>query len=311
MLWKQRFARGDSVVEIVEVGPRDGLQNEKQTLATETKVRYIERAVAAGLKRIEAVSFVHPGRVPQMADAEAVLAAIPRPGDVAYSGLVLNLRGLERALACDLDEITYVVVATDALSQANQGMSTAASLRVWEEIASAARQAGKRVTLTLAAAFGCPYTGLVDPARVAALAAEATDAAPADELCLADTIGAGRPSEVTTLFNLIRQRTPVKLRAHFHNTRNTGYANAVAALAAGVEALDASTGGIGGCPFAPGATGNIATEDLCYLLGRPTQEIAETGRWIAAQLGITAPSLLSRAPSHPPTPSPRPTHPRA
>jgi hydroxymethylglutaryl-CoA lyase len=285
------------MVEIVEVGPRDGLQNEREVLATEVKVRYIERAVASGLKRIEAVSFVHPGRVPQMADAEAVLASVPRGGGVRYSGLVLNLRGLDRALACSLDEITYVLVATDELSQANQGMTTAQSMRLWEEIAATARAAGKHVTLTIAAAFGCPYSGVVDPARVAALAA---DAAPPDELCLADTIGAGRPAEVSALFGLLPSDIP--LRAHFHNTRNTGYANAVAAIAAGVQALDASTGGIGGCPFAPGATGNIATEDLSYLLGLPFEHHAATGSWIASQLGIPTPALLSRAPHFPPPP---------
>ncbi len=287
------------MAEIVEVGPRDGLQNEREVLPTQTKVRYIERAVAAGLTRIEAVSFAHPQRVPQMADAEAVLASVPRLPSVSYSGLVLNQRGLDRALACQLDEVNYVLVATDALSQRNQGMSSAESLQVWNGIAAAARQAGTKVTLTIAAAFGCPYTGRVAPERVAALLA---DAAPADEICLADTIGAGRPPEVSHLTGLVKAHTDVRLRAHFHNTRNTGYANALAALAAGVSALDASTGGIGGCPFAPGATGNIATEDLLYLLGedpRRVAAIASTGAWIAAELGISAPALLGRAPRYP------------
>ncbi len=296
-------------MEIVEVGPRDGLQNENTLLSTETKVAYLRRAIAAGLRRIEATAFAHPQRVPQMADAEAVLASAPRSPDVVYTALVLNERGLQRALACHLDEINYVLVATDEFSQRNQGMTTAASLAQWEKISAAARAAGLRATLTVAAAFGCPYTGEVPAQRVAALLA---DAAEADEICLADTIGVGVPVQVTSLVAAAAAAQPqAKLRAHFHNTRNTGYANAVAALAAGVTALDASLGGIGGCPFAPSATGNIATEDLAYLLhrsGTPTGVhlglAAETGLWIAGQLGIPAPALLGRTTPFPPTPLP-------
>ncbi|WP_203906303.1 hydroxymethylglutaryl-CoA lyase [Rhizocola hellebori] len=287
-------------MEIVEVGPRDGLQNEKALLPTSVKVAYLQRAVDAGLRRIEAAAFVHPARVPQMADAEAVLAAAPRPAGVVYTALVLNLRGMHRAAACDLAEINYVVVASDEFSQRNQGMTTAQSLAQWEQVCAAARSAGMRATLTIAAAFGCPYTGEVSPDHVAQLLAQA---APADEICLADTIGVGVPSQVEVLAQIARSAQPqASLRAHFHNTRNTGYANAVAAAANGITALDASLGGIGGCPFAPAATGNIATEDLAYLLNRSGQATgvdvtaaAQTGVWIADQLGITAPAQLGRA----------------
>jgi hydroxymethylglutaryl-CoA lyase len=302
-------------VEIVEVGPRDGLQNEKALLPTPVKVTYLRRAIAAGLRRIEATAFVHPARVPQMADAEAVLAAAPRPPGVFYTALVLNVRGMQRAAACDLDEINYVVVASDEFSQRNQGMTTVQSLSQWEQVRAAARDAGMRATLTVAAAFGCPYTGEVSAEHVSRLL---TDAAPADEICLADTIGVGVPAQVSALAAAARSAQPqAALRAHFHNTRNTGYANAVAALASGITALDASLGGIGGCPFAPAATGNIATEDLAYLLTRSGLDTgvdvtaaAQTGVWIAEQLGITAPAHLGRAGGFPgpPPPSPRMTN---
>lgn len=295
-------------MEIVEVGPRDGLQNEKALLPTPVKVDYITRAIAAGLRRIEAVAFAHPARVPQMADAEAVLAAVPRPAGVSYIGLVLNRRGLDRALAgAGVHEINYVLVATDEFSQRNQGMDTRWSLGQWAEVASAARAAGLRTTLTVAAAFGCPFSGEVPVERIRMLAGEAMAAQP-DEICLADTIGVGVPRQVAALVTAVRSVAPdVALRAHFHNTRNTGYANALAALEHGVSALDASIGGIGGCPFAPAATGNIATEDLAYLLGRSgvltgvdTASAAGTGTWIAEQLGVTAPAMLGRAGVFPP-----------
>ncbi|MDI1463098.1 hydroxymethylglutaryl-CoA lyase [Catellatospora sp. KI3] len=293
--------------QIVEVGPRDGLQNEKTLLPTAVKVEYITRAVAAGVRRIEAVAFAHPARVPQMADAEAVLAAVPRPAGVSYIGLVLNRRGLDRALAsAGVDEVNYVVVATDEFSQRNQGMDTRASLAQWAEVGAAARQAGLRTTLTIAAAFGCPFTGEVSTERVREIA-ELGLAGQPDEICLADTIGVGVPRQVAALASAVRPLAPdVALRAHFHNTRNTGYANAVAALEHGFGALDASTGGIGGCPFAPAATGNIATEDLAWLLERSGVDtgtdpalLAATGTWIADQLAITAPALLGRAGAFP------------
>jgi hydroxymethylglutaryl-CoA lyase len=291
-------------VEIVEVGPRDGLQNEKRVLPTSVKVDYVSRAIAAGLRRIEVTAFAHPGRVPQMADAEEVLRSVPRSPDVRYIALVLNGRGLDRALALESkrpDEINYVVVASDEFSRRNQGVSTIESLAAFRGVAARARDAGFFVTLTVAAAFGCPFSGAMPASRVREIAAEA---GPLDEICLADTIGVGVPGQVTELAGEVRSvAAGVPLRAHFHNTRNTGYANAVAAVSAGFVALDASLGGIGGCPFAPAATGNIATEDLAYLLNRSALKTgvdvtsaAEAGVWIGSQLGLTAvPAQLGRA----------------
>ncbi|MEU8243868.1 hydroxymethylglutaryl-CoA lyase [Actinoplanes missouriensis] len=292
-------------MEIVEVGPRDGLQNEKRVLPTAVKIAYVERAIAAGLRRIEVAAFARPDRVPQMADAADVLRSAPRPEGVRYVALVLNGRGLDRALALDEEarphEINYVVVASDEFSRRNQGMSTTDSLAAFREVAARAHDAGLFVTLTVAAAFGCPFSGPVPMSRVRDLVA---DAGPVDEICLADTIGVGVPPQVTELAGVVRPVAPgVPLRAHFHNTRNTGYANATAAVTAGFAALDASLGGIGGCPFAPAATGNIATEDLAYLLNRsglPTgvdvTSAAGTGAWIGEQLGLaTVPAQLGRA----------------
>ena len=289
-------------VEIVEVGPRDGLQNEPTVLATDTKVELINRAVAAGLRRIEAASFVNPKKVPQMADAEAVLKALPRRADVVYIGLVLNRRGLERALAAGCDEIGMVVAASDAFNQRNQGATTEQSVADWLEIAAAAQAAGVRTQVTLSTAFGCPFEGEVPPARVVELARRLAAARP-HEIALADTIGAAVPSQVGDLVRQVRAAVPdVPLRCHFHNTRNTGIANAYAAFEAGVRTLDASIGGIGGCPFAPAATGNIPTEDLVYMLARMGVEtgvdldaLIATSRWVETQLGRAVPGMLVKA----------------
>ena len=291
-----------STITICEVGPRDGLQNEKTLLSTELKLTLIERAIASGIRRIEATSFVHPQRVPQLADAEQVMAQVPRDRGVTYGGLVLNRRGFERAARAGVDEVNMVVIATDTFSERNQGMTVESSLRAWSEIATEAHAAGIPPSLTIAAAFGCPFEGEVSPDRVRAVVRQALDSGPA-EITLADTIGVGVPTQVTELVAAVRDLAPaVALRCHFHNTRNTGYANAVAAINAGVETLDASAGGIGGCPFAPAATGNIATEDLVYLLERmgigtgvELRAIAATGRWVGEQLGIEVPALLGRA----------------
>jgi hydroxymethylglutaryl-CoA lyase len=222
------------------------------------------------VRRIEAVSFVHPRRVPQMADAEAVAAGLPR-GAVSWIGLVLNERGLDRAIAAGVDEVNVVVVATDTFSSRNQGMSTSAAIGTWSRIASRARAAGLRTTVTVGAAFGCPFEGEVPLDRLRSVVARCAAAGP-DELALADTIGVGVPAQVRSLARLAAGEAPgIPLRWHFHNTRNTGYANALTAADLAGEAgvaLDASAGGIGGCPFAPDATGNIATEDLLYLLHR-------------------------------------------
>jgi hydroxymethylglutaryl-CoA lyase len=290
------------MVTIVDVSPRDGLQNEATLLDTATKVALIERLIAAGVRRIEATSFVHPQRVPQMADAEAVMAAVPRRDDVSYIGLVLNRRGLDRALVAGVDEVNAVVVASDTFNRRNQGVSTEESLAAWAAIAGLAHAAGVRASLTIAAAFGCPFEGEVPAERVIDLAARAMQAGP-DELAIADTIGVGVPRQVHELAaGILPLAGDVPLRIHLHNTRNTGYANAVAAVDAGFATLDASVGGIGGCPFAPNATGNIATEDLTYLLerqGEPTgldlDALREAGGFIARQLGSPAPALLGRA----------------
>ncbi len=252
-------------VQIVEVGPRDGLQNESVVVPTDRKVAYLEALVAAGHTRIEAVSFVHPDRVPPMADAEEVMRGAPRLSHVRYAGLVLNRRGLQRAVDAGVHEVNVVVVASDTFSRRNQGVGMAESLEMTEQIVADARSAGLPVTVTIAATFGCPFEGDVPVSRVVDIAERFGSV---DEIALADTIGVAVPADVTERLAAVREVTSAPLRCHFHNTRNTGYANALAAVDAGVSALDASSGGIGGCPFAPRATGNIATEDLQYLLGR-------------------------------------------
>ena len=291
---------------IVEVGPRDGLQNESTLVSTEAKIRFITRLADAGLTRIEVTSFVHPRRVPQMADAEAVMAGVPRRDTVSYSGLVLNERGLDRAIGSGVDEVNVVLVATETFSQRNQGMGIAESLRSFERIATRARDAGLRVSATIGAAFGCPFEGEVSTEQVTSLAQQA-DSLGAQEIAIADTIGVGVPKDVHRLASAIREVTDVQLRAHFHNTRNTGYANALAAIDAGIAALDASTGGIGGCPFAPNATGNIATEDLSYVLRRSGFEsgidlaaLVSIAEEIGNELGKGVPALLGRAGDFPP-----------
>lgn len=289
-------------VEIVEVSPRDGLQNEAVHVCTADKIALIERAIASGLRRIEATSFVHPRAVPQMADAEAVMAGVPRRADVSYSGLVLNRRGFDRAVAAGVDEVNCVVVASETFSLRNQRMSVADSVRIVRDIASDARAAGIKVSVTIATAFGCPFEGEVPDSAVLALAEQVADLG-VDEIALADTIGVGVPAQVARLVTVTAAAAPgVRLRGHFHNTRNTGYANAVAALDAGVTVLDSSIGGIGGCPFAPDATGNIATEDLVYLLersgiasGARLPELIEASDWLAGVLGAQVPGQLARA----------------
>ena len=295
-------------VTIVEVSPRDGLQNESVVLSTEAKVELIGRLVAAGARRVEAVSFAHPRLVPAMADAEAVMERVPRPDGVAYAGLVLNRRGLDRALGTGVDEVNVVVGVSDTFSRRNQNASTEESMQAAADVLDRARSGGLFATLTLATSFGCPFEGEVDPGRVVELAARGA-AAGAQELCLADTIGVGVPSQVRDLAGRVRDAvgdTP-PLRFHFHNTRNTGLANAVAAVELGAGVLDASAGGIGGCPFAPRATGNIATDDLVYLLERmgldtgfDLEALLPTAAFLADRLGHEVPALLPRAGPFPP-----------
>ena len=289
-------------IDIVEVGPRDGLQSEPEVLPTATKIEFIGRAVAAGLRRIEVTSFVNPKRVPQVADAEAVLAGLPLREGIHYIGLVLNRRGFERAAAAGCNEIGMAVMASDTFSQRNQGVTTAESIAAWLDIAAAAGAAGIRPQVTVSAAFGCPFEGEVPVQRVVDIARRVAEAAPF-EIALADTIGAGVPAQVLELVGRVREAVPgVALRCHFHNTRNTGIANAFAAVQAGVRTLDASLGGIGGCPFAPAATGNIPTEDLLYMLHRSgygtgvsLAAAIETGQWLQRQLGRPVPGMLVKA----------------
>lgn len=289
-------------IGIVEVGPRDGLQNETAAVSTAARIEFVRRAVDAGIRRIEVASFVNPKRVPQMADAEAILKALPRREGVRYIGLVLNRIGFDRAAAAGCEEIGMVVFTTDTFNRRNQGVSSAESMRTWREIAAAAQAAGIRAQLTISGAFGCPFEGEVAPARVVELAREAAEGAPF-ELALADTIGVGVPGQVTEIFGQVAAALPgLTLRGHFHNTRNTGLANAYAAVMAGAEVLDASLGGIGGCPFAPAATGNIPTEDLVYMLGRMGYQtgieldgVIAVARWIEQQLGHAVPGMLVKA----------------
>jgi hydroxymethylglutaryl-CoA lyase len=290
-------------VEVVEVALRDGLQNESVLVATEDKIRICGDLAAAGARRIEAVSFAHPRLVPAMADAEAVMANLERVPGVRYSGLVLNLRGLDRAIAAEMDEINVVVCASDTFSRRNQNMSTAEATQEAMKVVTAARTAGVFATVTVAAAFGCPFEGEVEVDAVGAVIDAAVQAG-ADEICLADTIGVGVPAQVEALIHRTRAIAgpDAPLRFHFHNTRNSGYANAWEAVRLGVTALDSSAGGIGGCPFAPAATGNIATEDLVYLLNRSSvstgldlARLVEVADELSGLLGKTLPSALLKA----------------
>jgi len=294
-------------VEIVEVAPRDGLQSEDVVLSTEAKVELIMRAVGAGVRRLEAVSFVNPKRVPQMADAEAVMAALPSRDDVTFIGLVLNRRGFQRAVEAGILEINVVAVATDTFATRNQGVTSEETLVTFEDVAAAALDAGVRPTMTLTASFGCPYEGEVPVARVVEMARRAA-AGGAAEIALADSIGVAAPVDVTRRFAAVRAALDgdghhgLPLRGHFHNTRNTGLANAWAAYEAGAVALDASLGGIGGCPFAPNATGNIPTEDLAYLLARSgvatgldLVRLTDAVVWLEVALGKSVPGLLAKA----------------
>ena len=289
-------------IEIVEVGPRDGLQNEKLALSVEQRLDLIGRLQGAGVRRMEAVSFVNPARVPQMAGAEEIMAALPA-GSFSRIGLVLNMRGWDRCVAAGCDEANVVVCATDGFGIRNQGASADEQV---EAMAAIARRrgvdGGPPISMTVSVAFGCPFEGEVDEGRVIAIVERAAEAG-IDEIALADTIGVADPWKVSRMVGKARTAAPqAKLRMHFHDTRNTGLANAAAAVDAGVDVLDASVGGLGGCPFAPAATGNIATEDLVYMLSRAGFEtglnlnaLIDTGRWISDVLGKAPPSALDRA----------------
>ncbi|OAO04309.1 hydroxymethylglutaryl-CoA lyase [Sphingomonadales bacterium EhC05] len=301
--------KSHTAVEILEVGPRDGLQNESEIISTVDKLGLIERMLDVGARRIEVASFVHPDRVPQMADAEAVISGLPDRDDVSYIGLCLNKRGVLRGLATregnkrGIDEAGCVVVASDTFGQKNQGQIIEQGIKENREMIRFAKAEGLKAQVTISAAFGCPFEGAVKPETVLHIAEEMAAEDPL-EIALADTIGVGVPAQVTDLFGRLRELLPdhIRMRAHFHDTRNTGIANAWAAVEAGVDTLDSSLGGLGGCPFAPNATGNIATEDLINLLNRSgvshdldlTKAIS-TNQWFENILGRPLPSLVARA----------------
>ncbi len=287
---------------ICDVGPRDGLQSDNVTLAPAVRTDFCRRLADAGLPRVEAASFVHPGRVPQMAGAEEVVEGLePRPG-VRWAGLVLNERGLERALGTTVDEIHLSYGVTDSFTRANQGMSAGEAAEAAERMIGAAHAAGRPVAATLSVAFGCPYEGEVDPGVVVEHAAR-LGAAGADEILLADTIGVGVPSQVRRLVPAVAAASPgARVGLHLHDTRGTGLANADAGLECGVSLFDASVAGLGGCPFAPGSTGNIATEDLVYMLERMNvatgidlDALLGVATWLESVLGRELPGRVLRA----------------
>jgi isopropylmalate/homocitrate/citramalate synthase len=282
-------------VVICDVGPRDGLQNETAVLEPAVRAELVNRLAATGLPRIEAASFVNPERVPQMAGAEDVVAAIERREGVAYAGLVLNEKGAERFAATQLDRLHFTLAATETFNKRNANAS------IDESLATLARlETDRPVSVSISVSFGCPFEGGVDPNRVLAIADRAV-AAGAAEVVFADTIGVGVPRQVERLVREGAQHLPA-VGGHFHNTRNTGFANAHAALEAGASVLDASVGGLGGCPFAPRATGNIATEDLVYLLegervetGVDLEALIGVSEWLEGVLGRTLPGQVYRA----------------
>jgi hydroxymethylglutaryl-CoA lyase len=295
-----------SNIEIVEVGPRDGLQNESVVFTTSQKLELIGRLLDAGVRRIEATSFVNPKLVPQMADADAVAAGLPRREDVIYIGLVLNKRGALRAIEAGMDELGAVCAASDGFAARNQGMTSDASLAMCCEVVRLAREHGRRAQITISTAFGCPFDGEVNPLRVVEMARAAAAVGPV-EIAVADTIGVASPGEVSTLVERVAAAIrPLPVRVHFHNTRNTGLANVWAAVQSGAKIVDASLGGIGGCPFAPRATGNVPTEDVVYMMqrsgyqtGLDLERLIASARWLAGAMGRDVPGMLSRAGAFP------------
>ena len=293
-------------IQIVEVGPRDGLQNEAVVLPPEDRAEFVRRLEANGVTRIEAASFVNPARVPQMAGAEEVIAALPAAQGRSRIGLVLNVRGWDRAVAAGVDEANVALSASDAFGLKNQGMDRAAQLAMLSQIAERAHnmagEGGPKLSATISVVWGCPFEGDVDAKGVAGLVGDIASLG-IGEIALADTIGVADPWAVRRMVEMARKAAPdAILRLHFHDTRNTGLANAYAGIEAGVDVLDSSCGGIGGCPFAPNATGNIATEDLVYMLrrggfgtGLDLDGLIQTSRWITGKLGRAPSSALARA----------------
>ena len=294
-------------IEFIEVGPRDGLQNEKNLISTEAKLELVRRSIACGARRIEVTSFVNPKRVPQMADAEAVCAGLPEDPRVTYIGLVMNQRGAERAIATGrIDQLGAVCVASDGLAISNQGQTSGESVETAKAIIAAAKAAGRSGQATIAAAFGCPFDGEVAEDRVVDMAIRLAAAGPVD-IALADTIGVADPAHVARLVDRVRHAiNPLPVRVHFHNTRNTGLANVWAAVEAGASAVDAALGGLGGCPFAPGAAGNVPSEDVVYMLeragvatGMDLARMIEASHWLAEVMERKLPGMVAQAPLFP------------
>ena len=300
-----------SSIEFVEVGPRDGLQNEREAISTAAKIQLIERSIAAGARRIEVTSFVNPTRVPQMADAEAVCAALPERSDVTFIGLVMNDRGAERAIATGrINQLGAVAVATDRFAIANQGQTSDESVDAAKAIIARARDAGLTGQVTIGASFGCPFEGEVSEARVVAMARRLAEAGPV-EIALADTIGVADPVQVARLVAAVRAAIdPLPVRVHFHNTRGTGLANVWVAVEAGARVVDASLGGLGGCPFAPGAAGNVPSEDVVYMLerahiatGMDLDQLIADSAWLSEVMGRKLPGMVAQAPRFPQAPA--------
>ncbi len=294
-------------IEFVEVGPRDGLQNEAVLVSTEDKLALINRAIVAGARRIEVTSFVNPNRVPQMADAEEVCAGLPDRDDVTYIGLVMNVRGAERAISTGMiDQLGAVAVATDTFAMANQGQTSNESVEAAKAIITLAKAEGRTAQCTIAASFGCPFEGEVSDQRVIDMASAIAEAGPV-EIALADTIGVGNPTHVARLVTQIQKElNPLPVRVHFHNTRNTGLANVWAAVGAGASVVDAALGGLGGCPFAPGAAGNVPSEDVVYMLeragvstGMNLKSLIEASIWLSEIMGRKLPGMVAQSPPFP------------
>jgi hydroxymethylglutaryl-CoA lyase len=294
---------GPRSVRIYEVGPRDGLQNEAAIVPTAAKRGFVERLVAAGLREIEATSFVRPDRIPQLADADTLLPTLPRASGIRYPVLVANARGLDRAASAGADAIAVFTAASDAFATRNIGMDVEASLVAFGPLLREAAERGWWRRAYVSTAYGCPYSGRVDPARPVEVAIRLLELG-ADEICFGDTIGVGVPGQVAELTGrALEAGIPAgRLAQHFHDTRGTALANVVAALGAGVTCFDASTGGTGGCPYAPGASGNLATEDLVYLLDREGIEhgvdlprLLEAARYVAGALGRPLGSKVGQA----------------
>ena len=296
-----------SAIEFLEVGARDGLQNEKLLVSTVNKLTLINHAIAAGVRRIEVASFVNPKRVPQMADADAVCAGLPDRDDVTFIGLVMNARGAERAIATGrINQLGAVAVATDGFAIANQGQTSDESVEGAKSIIRMAQDAGLTGQVTIGASFGCPFEGEVSEDRVVAMCMRLAEAQPV-EIAIADTIGVGNPAHVTRLVTrIVAAISPIPVRVHFHNTRGTGLANVWAAVQAGARTVDASIGGLGGCPFAPGAAGNVASEDVVYMLeragiatGMQLERLIEASNWLSGVMGRTLPGMVANAPAFP------------